>query len=55
MCLTHDLWHDLSNHIESYLERITLADLIERDNVQTVALRQSSLDDLASLSVTGTI
>jgi Rrf2 family iron-sulfur cluster assembly transcriptional regulator len=55
MCLTHDLWRDLSNHIESYLERISLSDLIERDNVQAVAIRQSSTDDLASLSVTGTI
>lgn len=53
MCLAHDLWHGLSHHIESYLEKITLADLIERENVQTVALRQSS-DDL-SLSHTGTI
>lgn len=55
MCLTHDLWDNLSHHIESYLGGITLADLVNRDNVQTVAIRQSSADDLASLSVTGTI
>lgn len=54
MCLTHDLWHDLSVHIEDYLRNITLADLIHRDNVQAVALRQSSGDDLAKLPVTGT-
>lgn len=55
MCLTHDLWRDLSNHIESYLERISLSDLIARDNVQAVAIRQSTVEDLASLSGTGTI
>lgn len=60
MCLTHDLWQDLSSHISKYLERISLADLVDRDNVQAVALRQSSTDDLAPLivnqkSVTGTI
>ena len=60
MCLTHDLWQDLSSHISNYLERISLADLVDRDNVQAVALRQSSSDDLAPLivnqkSVTGTI
>lgn len=54
MCLTHDLWHDLSLHIEDYLRNITLADLIRRDNVQAVALRQSSHDDPAKLPVTGT-
>ncbi|MEC7118401.1 MAG: Rrf2 family transcriptional regulator [Pseudomonadota bacterium] len=40
MCLTHDLWHELSECIESYLSGITLGSLIERKNVQTVALRQ---------------
>ncbi len=60
MCLTHDLWQDLSSHISSYLERISLADLVDRDHVQAVALRQSSSDDLAQLTVnqktvTGTI
>ena len=40
MCLTHDLWHELSEHIESYLADVTLGKLLERQNVQTVALRQ---------------
>lgn len=59
MCLTHDLWHELSNHIGDYLAKITLADLIARENVQTVSLRQNrnTVDfaplDLAPLSVTG--
>lgn len=54
MCLTHDLWHELSTHIANYLEKITLADLVARDNVQTVALRQNPLSlDSAPLSATG--
>ena len=55
MCLTHDLWHELSNHIADYLGKITLADLVARDNVQTVAIRQntSTFDDPTLLSVTG--
>ena len=54
MCLTHDLWQELSHHIADYLAKITLADLIARDNVQTVALRQNSVHfDSPLLSVTG--
>ncbi|MDD5229132.1 MAG: Rrf2 family transcriptional regulator [Methylococcales bacterium] len=30
MCLTHDLWMGLSEHIESYLTNITLADLLAK-------------------------
>ncbi|MEB3754172.1 Rrf2 family transcriptional regulator [Acinetobacter sp. MD2(2019)] len=54
MCLTHDLWHNLSNHIADYLAKISLADLLVRDNVQMVALRQNSTHfDSEILSVTG--
>lgn len=42
MCLTHDLWQDLSSHIEHYLAGITLASLVERKNVQAVVLRQNA-------------
>jgi tRNA A37 N6-isopentenylltransferase MiaA len=41
MCLTHDLWQELSHHIADYLAKITLADLISRDNVQTVAFAKT--------------
>lgn len=54
MCLTHDLWRELSHHIADYLAKITLANLISRDNVQTVALRQNVTGtDSALLSGTG--
>ena len=39
-CLTHDLWMDLGEHIKSYLEKITLADLLARNNVQEIAEMQ---------------
>lgn len=29
-CLTHDLWHDLSTQIESYLSGVTIADLVTK-------------------------
>lgn len=54
MCLTHDLWQELSVHIADYLSKITLADLIARENVQAVSLRQSANNaDSALLSATG--
>jgi Rrf2 family iron-sulfur cluster assembly transcriptional regulator len=40
-CLTHELWSDLSQRIYDFLSGITLADLVERREVQEVALRQS--------------
>jgi Rrf2 family iron-sulfur cluster assembly transcriptional regulator len=41
MCLTHELWTDLSAQIHSFLSGISLEELVNRRNVQTVALRQS--------------
>jgi len=39
-CLTHDLWMGLSEQIREYLKGISLADLLERNHVQEVAIRQ---------------
>lgn len=39
-CLTHDLWHDLSQRIHDYLNQISLQDLMNRQGVQEVAERQ---------------
>ena len=39
-CLTHHLWQDLSDQIHSFLGGISLADLVARSEVQSVALRQ---------------
>ena len=40
ICLTHELWADLSMQIHLFLSRITLADLLSRGDVLSVARRQ---------------
>ncbi len=42
MCLTHYLWSDLSDQIHQFLSNITLADLVERDDIRTIATRQQA-------------
>ena len=39
-CLTHDLWMELNMHVSSFLNGITLFDLIQRNNVKHVAQKQ---------------
>ncbi|TAN64639.1 MAG: Fe-S cluster assembly transcriptional regulator IscR [Methylobacter sp.] len=39
-CLTHNLWMGLSEQIRNYLEGISLADLLEKNQVQEIAQRQ---------------
>lgn len=46
MCLTHDLWCALSQHIEDYLKNITLAQLLQMEHVQSISERQRILLDL---------
>lgn len=41
-CLTHNLWTDLSNRISSFLDDITLGELMANRDVQSVAERQES-------------
>lgn len=47
LCLTHDLWRDLSDRINEYLSGITLHDLVIRRGVQGVSERQ---DDMTARS-----
>ncbi|WP_286265685.1 Fe-S cluster assembly transcriptional regulator IscR [Thalassotalea atypica] len=39
-CLTHTLWHNLSQKIEDFLQGITLSELVKQSDVQTVSKRQ---------------
>jgi Rrf2 family iron-sulfur cluster assembly transcriptional regulator len=39
-CLTHELWDDLSQQIYSFLNDITLANLMDEHGIREVALRQ---------------
>lgn len=40
MCLTHDLWRGLSEHIATYLSQVTLSELLQFENTQKIADRQ---------------
>lgn len=40
VCLTHHLWEDLSAQIHRFLSDITLADLVARNDIQSVRKRQ---------------
>lgn len=42
-CLTHSLWNDLSERIDSFLANITLNELVKNKDVRAVADRQSNL------------
>lgn len=48
-CLTHELWTDLSDQIYSFLNNITLGDLVARRGVQEVAERQERPSEEAFL------
>ena len=39
-CLTHDLWEGLSAQIEDFLSSVSLQDMIDRQRVQSVSIRQ---------------
>jgi Rrf2 family transcriptional regulator, iron-sulfur cluster assembly transcription factor len=43
VCITHDLWMDLSRRIDDFLSGITLGSLLDRDEVQAIARRQDAL------------
>jgi Rrf2 family transcriptional regulator, iron-sulfur cluster assembly transcription factor len=40
VCLTHHLWTDLSSRLRQFLNEITLAELVSRDDIQRVKSRQ---------------
>ena len=39
-CLTHDLWTELNTQISTFLNGVTLGDLVQRKNVKVVSARQ---------------
>ena len=42
-CLTHSLWQGLSERIEEFLQNITLAELVAKNDVKTVSKRQNDV------------
>lgn len=53
MCLTHDLWRDLSSHIEDYLKNVSLAQLLNSKNTKAIAQRQREQTRSASKNAFG--
>lgn len=39
-CLTHHLWMDLSDQIRAFLDDISLADLVQRNEIRAISDRQ---------------
>jgi len=50
-CLTHHLWSSLSTQIHDFLKGISLASLIENEDIQKIALLQSQSADETALTV----
>ncbi len=54
-CLTHHLWMDLSDQIRDFLGDITLADLVTRREIQSIACQQQNRgqdeDDTAEIAI----
>jgi len=44
-CLTHQLWHDLSQRLYNFLDDITLAQFVNRPGVRQIAQRQDRTTD----------
>ncbi len=42
ICITHHLWQDLSGQIHSFLNAISLADLVQRRDIRAVCERQDN-------------
>ncbi len=42
-CLTHELWGDLSRHIQDFLEGITLDQFVNRNSVREAMVREDAL------------
>jgi Rrf2 family iron-sulfur cluster assembly transcriptional regulator len=42
VCLTHHLWCDLSEQIHGFLSGISLSDLVDRREVQSISARQDA-------------
>ena len=40
-CLAHELWDDLSRQVFSFLDEISLQDLLDEEGIRAVALRQN--------------
>jgi Rrf2 family iron-sulfur cluster assembly transcriptional regulator len=49
-CLTEQLWEELSEQIENYLTTISLADIMEREDVRSLSLDHDMRQKIQSLT-----
>ncbi len=53
ICLSHQLWSELSDQIHGFLSGIDLASIIERREVQQIAARQdANIEEIARMPMT---
>lgn len=52
MCLTHHLWMDLSVQIRDFLKSISLAALIEREEIRRISAQQQQLQASGKIPLT---
>lgn len=45
VCLTHHLWNDLTRQINTFLSGISLEDLVQRREIQSVHARQAASEE----------
>jgi Rrf2 family iron-sulfur cluster assembly transcriptional regulator len=50
-CLTHYLWEDLSEQIHTFLEGISLADLVAKNEVKRISQKQDRKHQIVSENV----
>lgn len=51
VCLTHHLWCDLSDQIHGFLSNISLSNLVERREVQSISARQTARSHQAATTL----
>jgi len=54
-CLTHNLWMDLSNRIQSFLDGISLQDMMDKSDVLEVANRQNGQMNNITISLSDSV
>jgi len=54
-CLTHHLWEDLSKQIHGFLSGISLADLVDNNEIRVIAENQDRKKELIAADVLGSV
>lgn len=52
-CLTHDLWEDLTRHVQNYLSEISLAQLVDQARQRVVRQHETPVEIFTSMQSAG--